>query len=108
MFGTVRCAIFLQSREAAQQKRTQLRIRRDIAQRSLPRRAGHDRQRTSLAGVIGAENHTALRNFQPRVYGACDPTGVNVSRVRSHTPKGSNAPSLPPGSKSATLAQSLI
>jgi len=58
--------------------------------------------------VIGAENHAALRDFQPRVHRASDTTGVDISCVRSYTSDSSDAAIDSRRSKSANLAQQRI
>jgi len=91
VFAAVRGAVLFERREAAQQASAHLPVRRNLAQRRLPRGVGHDRKRTSLARVIGAENHAALGNFQPRIDSAGDAARVDVSRMGSDASDGGDA-----------------
>src|ERR1019366_3071034 len=93
MFAPVRGAVLLQPREAAEQPSPHFCVSPYLAQRSLPRGVGHDRKRTSLARVVGAENHAALGDFQARIHGACDTARVDVSRMWSDASDGGDAAS---------------
>src|SRR4029077_10884315 len=94
VFGAMRGAVLFEGGEAAQKAPSHVRVGRYFAQRSLPRGISHDGKRTALPGVIGAENHAALRDSQARIDGAGDAAAVDVSRMWSDACDGVDAAGL--------------
>jgi hypothetical protein len=91
VFGVVRRAVFLQGREALDQRGGQAGIGRNVAQWSPPSSVSHNRERLSLARVIRAENNAVPRNFHSRINCTRDRSRVNISRMRGDATNGGNA-----------------
>src|SRR5215469_1226485 len=75
-------AVFLKQAAAIEQRSAELRISCDHSKRSLPGALRHDGKRNASASVIRAQHNAALRDFDSRVNGTSNVSGINVACVR--------------------------